>query len=99
MQLDNPKTYIVSPLLSNKVVVMIIMVPKNKISKIMSRLTSLAHRTQGTTKKPTSIHYSQVKNSFFSQSFSSIRYGLSSNKRISLRFSNILSIDIPLYFN
>lgn len=30
---------------------MIIMVPNNKISKIMSRLTSLAHITQGTTKK------------------------------------------------
>lgn len=28
------------------------------------RLTSLAHITQGTTKKTTSIHHSQVKNSF-----------------------------------
>lgn len=43
---------------------MIIMVPNNKISKIMYRLTSLAHITQGTTKKTTSIHHSQVKNSF-----------------------------------
>ncbi|MGG3691111.1 hypothetical protein, partial [Heyndrickxia ginsengihumi] len=42
-----------------------------KISKIMSRLTSLAHITQGTTKKTTSIHHSQVKNSFFSQPFNS----------------------------
>lgn len=37
----------------------------------MSFLMSLAHITQGPTKKQTNIHHSQVKNSFFSQSFNS----------------------------
>lgn len=64
----------------------------------MSLLMSLAHITQGPTKKQTNIHHSQVKNSFFSQSSNSKNYSLSSNKRIPLKFSNVLSIDITPIF-
>lgn len=39
---------------------MIIMVPNNKNSKIISFLMSLAQITQGLTKKQTNIHHSQV---------------------------------------